>query len=321
MARGGYAWWYLDAVSDDGEHALSVIAFVGSVFSPFYASARRRAGNDVSPMNHCALNVALYRKRGGGMWALTEHAAEQVQRTASALQIGSSALLWGRDMLALQLDERTAPQRTPLRGMLRVHPSAVTSHSYALDAAGRHHWRPIAPCARIEVALARPALRWQGEAYLDSNIGSAPLEDDFVRWDWMRAPLQGGRTAVLYDGTRRDGTPFGIAQAFAPDGTASAIEAPPRAPLPATRWRLAREARCEAGSTPQVQQSLEDGPFYARGLLATQLQGRRVLAVHESLSLDRFRARWVQALLPFRMRGLRRAALQRLGLGATGRQP
>jgi carotenoid 1,2-hydratase len=206
--------------------------------------------------------------------------------------------------------------------MLRVHPSAVTAHSYALDAAGRHHWRPVAPCARIEVALARPALRWRGEAYLDSNIGSAPLEDDFVRWDWMRTRLPDGRTAVLYDGQRRDGTPFGIAQAFAPDGTASAIAAPPRVALPPTGWRLAREARCDAGATPRVQQSLEDGPFYARGLLATQLQGQPVLAVHESLSLDRFRARWVQALLPFRMRGLRRAALQRLGLGKhPGRQP
>ena len=31
---GGYAWWYVDALSDDGRHGLTVIAFVGSVFSP-----------------------------------------------------------------------------------------------------------------------------------------------------------------------------------------------------------------------------------------------------------------------------------------------
>ncbi len=29
---GGYAWWYLDAVSDDGRNALTIIGFVGSVF-------------------------------------------------------------------------------------------------------------------------------------------------------------------------------------------------------------------------------------------------------------------------------------------------
>jgi len=41
---GRHVWWYVDAISDDGQHALSVIAFVGSVFSPYYAwaFARRR---------------------------------------------------------------------------------------------------------------------------------------------------------------------------------------------------------------------------------------------------------------------------------------
>ncbi|MGB5835339.1 MAG: hypothetical protein WBG92_25590, partial [Thiohalocapsa sp.] len=38
----GYAWWYVDALSDDGEHGLTLIAFIGSVFSPYYFSGRRR---------------------------------------------------------------------------------------------------------------------------------------------------------------------------------------------------------------------------------------------------------------------------------------
>ncbi len=42
VARRGYAWWYIDAVSDCGSHALTIIAFVGSVFSPYYAWARRK---------------------------------------------------------------------------------------------------------------------------------------------------------------------------------------------------------------------------------------------------------------------------------------
>jgi carotenoid 1,2-hydratase len=45
----------------------------------------------------------------------------------------------------------------------------------------------------------------------------------------------------------------------------------------------------------------EDAPFYARSLLDSKLLGEPVSAVHESLSLDRFNARWVQLLLPFRM--------------------
>ncbi len=34
VAPGGYAWWYVDALSEDGTKALTIIAFVGSVFSP-----------------------------------------------------------------------------------------------------------------------------------------------------------------------------------------------------------------------------------------------------------------------------------------------
>ena len=69
---GGYAWWYVDALSDDGQHGLTLIAFIGSVFSPYYAWARRRGPAD--PQNHCALNVALYGP-GGNRWAHDRTAA------------------------------------------------------------------------------------------------------------------------------------------------------------------------------------------------------------------------------------------------------
>jgi carotenoid 1,2-hydratase len=174
--------------------------------------------------------------------------------------------------------------------------------------------------SRVEVAFERPAWRWQGRAYLDSNLGDAPLEDDFLRWDWLRAALPDGRTAVLYDGQRRDGTPFSIAQAFGPDGTALALDAPPAQALPPSGWRLERHARCGAGARPQVRQSLEDAPFYARCLLDTRIQGQDVTAVHESLDLRRFAAPVVQWMLPFRMRGWRHAlALARNRAAASAR--
>ena len=51
----GYDWWYLDALGDDGQHGLTIIAFIGSVFSPYYKLSGRS-----DPANHCAMNVALY---------------------------------------------------------------------------------------------------------------------------------------------------------------------------------------------------------------------------------------------------------------------
>lgn len=40
----GYCWWYVDALSDDGKHGITIIAFIGTVFSPWYAWARRGGG-------------------------------------------------------------------------------------------------------------------------------------------------------------------------------------------------------------------------------------------------------------------------------------
>jgi len=51
-----------------------------------------------------------------------------------------------------------------------------------------------------------------------------------------------------------------------------------------------------------VVETLEDTPFYARSLLATRLLGTEAIAVHESLSMERFASGWVQRLLPFRIR-------------------
>ena len=69
MTPGGYGWWYVDGVSDDGAHGITIIAFVGSVFSPYYKWARGRR-QPPDPAHHCALNVALY-GRGGKRWAMT----------------------------------------------------------------------------------------------------------------------------------------------------------------------------------------------------------------------------------------------------------
>ena len=49
----GYAWWYVDALSDDGKEGLTLIAFIGSVFSPYYFKGRRRGDDD--PRNYCSL--------------------------------------------------------------------------------------------------------------------------------------------------------------------------------------------------------------------------------------------------------------------------
>jgi carotenoid 1,2-hydratase len=304
VAPGGYAWWYLDALSDDGEHGITIIAFLGSVFSPYYAWARRRAaGGAADPLAHCAINVALYRRsaRIGRRWCMTERGRGTVVRSSDGLQIGPSLIERQGETLTFCLDEVSAPWPSRLHGMVRLHAGAWADHGVALDTAGRHRWSVLAPCARVEVDLSAPALRWSGPGYLDSNQGQAPLEADFIGWNWSRARLDDAQTAVVYDVLRRDGTPLSIAQAFDAGGASQAFTAPAEAALPTSAWRLARSCRSDIGTTARVAQSLEDGPFYNRSVVEATWAQRPVHAIHESLSLDRFDARWVQALLPFRM--------------------
>jgi len=291
----------VDALSPDRRFGLTVIAFVGSVFSPYYAWSGRGA-----PENHCALNVALYGPGGATAWAMTERGARALHRDAGALAIGPSALSWDGEGLTIRVEEISAPAPPspsllqPVRGVVRVRPADVNREAFTLDAAERHVWRPIAPRADVEVAFDDPSVAWRGEGYFDTNEGVEPLEEAFADWDWSRAHLRRD-TAVLYDLRRRDGSDLSLALRFDAAGRARPVEPPPRIALPSTVWRVARRSRADAGAPVAVRGTWEDTPFYARSEIDTRLFGEPARAVHESLSLSRLRSPWVRALLPFRM--------------------
>lgn len=303
VPRDGYAWWYVDALSDCGRHGLTMIAMLGCVFSPWYAAARRRG--EGNPLAHPALNLALYGE-GGRRWALTERGAGDVERSNAQLAIGPSALRWDGTRLVIEVNEITSPWPSRLCGRVTVHPSMLLSQAYAIDALGRHLWTPISPHCRVEVEFTQPALRWQGTAYLDANEGSAPLEADFDSWNWSRASAT-DCSRIFYDTCWRADVATkssrgrSISLAIDAKGRTEELPAPPRQALPATRWGIARETRCDAGARAEVLETLESGPFYARSLVRTRAEGRDWTAFHESVSLRRFAARWVQALLPVRL--------------------
>ena len=288
-------------MSHNGRHGMTIIAFLGSAFSPYYAWASKREAAD--PLNYCALNVALYdlgATRGGRRWTMTERRRHDVRRSTGELAIGPSSLVWDGDALSIWIDEYTTPWPSRVRGVVRIYPQFITDRVAALDAASQHRWWPIAPSTRVQVVLEEPDLRWLGTGYLDSNWGDAPPEIAFSRWDWSRATLQVG-TAVLYDIQRRQGAPLLLALRFAPSGQVEEFEPPAAASLPRTLWGIERGTRADLPASATVIKTLEDGPFYARSLVAAQLLGEPIRAVHESVSLDRLRRLWVKLLLPFRM--------------------
>ncbi len=290
---GGYAWWYVDGLSDDGRHAITLIAFVGSVFSPYYYVAGRR-----NPEAHCALNVAVYGP--GARWAMTERPAASVQREKSQFQVGPSSVRWERDRMVLDVNETGFPSLLPIRGRVTVHPSGLGQRAVPLDAKGTQTWWAIAPVARIEVELDRPDLKWSGHGYIDMNYGSTMLEEGFRRWDWSRLTLSDG-TAVLYEAERRDDSNVALGLKFDKDGQDSTFDLPPASPMKKTLWRVHRTTRADPGGAPQELMRCEDSPFYSRSVIGSRILGETVTGMHESLDLDRFASPFVKMLLPCRM--------------------
>lgn len=298
VVDGGYAWWYLDAVSADGRHGLTVIWFVGSVFSPYYAWARAHGDGTAPAENHVSCNVALYGP--AARWAMTERGNAAIARTPGHLVIGPSSMVFDGTRLVAALNEITVPWPRRLAGRLELTPRITNTISYALDAGGRHHWCPLWPAADIRVTFDSPQLDWSGHAYVDHNHGSEPLEAAFDHWHWSRS-VAGDDARLRYEVTRLDGSTQYLGLRFAGDGRIDALRPAPLQRLPATPlWRIPRATR--ANGTVRVKRTFEDTPFYARSLLdIEEPDSAPAQIIHESLSLGRFRSPIVRWMLPFRM--------------------
>jgi len=266
---------------------------LGSVFSSYYAWSGRG-----EPMNHCAVNVALYSRRGN-RWAMTERGKRDVFVSERALAIGPSHMRWDGGALTIEIDETTCPLPSRIKGMVRLTPAAMTRQAFTLDDRGQHHWWPIAPEAHIEVSMTRPGVQWAGQGYFDMNRGSAPLEAAFRNWSWSYARLE-DRAVLFYDTEQKDGAARRIAASIDATGQITPLEPPPVARLPRTRWMMRRVTRADPGHTPRVLRSLEDTPFYARSIVATRIFGETAVGMHEQLNLDRLAHPLVRVMIPFR---------------------
>lgn len=153
--------------------AISVIGFVGSVFSPWYAWSGRR-----NPADHCCLNVVLYGR--GGRRTMTDRGETALRQSPEALEIGPSRMHWNGTCLDIEIDERAVPRFDRLRGRIRVHPAAVTAVELPLTPEGAHVWRPFAPTAEIEVSITGRAGAGAGTATSTPTLVHARWRQTFA---------------------------------------------------------------------------------------------------------------------------------------------
>jgi carotenoid 1,2-hydratase len=309
---GAYHWWYFDATSDDGEHALVVIVFVGSVFSPWYFG-RLAAGERARPREHCAINVALSRRgrRLASRWVFSEYDAftgDVRGEGRDGIGIGRNRLIKGRDgVYELSLDDQgpTWSLPLPVRGTVRFAPSGPTgvpaSGPFVLDRAGAHRWAPVAPRCRVEARLTAPDLRFSGDGYHDVNHGDEPLGRAFTRWHWARSHER-ERTRIRYDRALADGT----RRVLDIECSAAGLhhehrDEPEPMRLSLGGWALMEPSvlRVDARTALREVKRVESSPFYARYTARTP---DGAPAVGEHLDLERFSMPSMQKMLPFRAR-------------------
>jgi len=245
------------------------------------------------------VNVSLWQKNRY-LWAFTERGRKTVERGPQHISIGPSCLSWDGNEFLVSLRELAWPIPRRIEGQIRIIPTQLGNRSVLLDGAGWHRWRPIAPHATVDVQMSRPFMRWSGHAYLDQNTGMEPLEDTFSSWTWSRARLS-RETAIFYDLERREEGSLSVALRAKSDGTIEEMtDPPPPAECPATRWRLARSTRADAGQVPELLRTMEDGPFYARSLWQSRVRGESATVLQESLDLDRLCKPWARLMIPYR---------------------
>ena len=295
---GNYLWWYVDGLSDDGLYGFSIIAFVGSVFSPYYAWANK--SEPAQADNFCAINVALYTPTKK-YWTMTERGRNAIHRTANQFTIGPSQLSWQDNTLTITINERVPLLGQRVQGSIKVHTEQLFNHVASLDDQQKHRWGPIAPSSRVEVSFNKPNLNWIGNAYFDSNEGDEAINKPFSEWDWSRSHLKDGSTAVIYDVRQKNGVEKVLATKFNVDGSTEDFLAPKRVELRKTGWRIQRNMRSDLDQEVSVINTLEDTPFYARSMIASKLLGEDVVSMHETLNIKRLESGIVQCMLPWRM--------------------
>jgi carotenoid 1,2-hydratase len=277
-----------------------IIALLGNPFSPAYARAREAPGAPPDALGYCSINVALYGEKKRA-WALHERPIKAEDRAPDGVLIGQSSMRWQGDRLCVDIDERTTPFGRPVRGKVSLYPELLSGLALQIDARGEHRWWPVSPLARIEVDLPEPGLRFTGHGYYDANAGQVPLEAAFDTWSWSRARAA-DNAYLTYDVAGLSGERRSLAFKISARGEVADLAPVWSTPLRRSVFGLSPRARVDYGEPCRVVRSLEDGPFYARALVATRLDSQPVIAMHESLAAQRLRRGWVRWLVKHRMR-------------------
>lgn len=316
---GAQEWWYFDAISDDGEHALVIVWYAGLPFDPDYGVRTLRHLKNPGrypapdPLDHAAIGLSLYHRGETLAYALNRYPRERFEHRAEPFSVAVARSRVERDATGYRLRVETPERdgRRTIRADLRFAPASATEplERDLGGSGGPHHWILAAADCRVEGTVALEgaggsALDFRGRGYHDHNAGAEEISLAWTRWRWGRVHF-GRQTAIYYqaeprDGPRRslwivceDGRPADVREDFA---------------LKLDDWRrhplgIRYPRSLEVGDARVEGAHLVDsGPFYLRWLSEFTIGGGSAVGISELLEARALHRPWFNWMIPYRLK-------------------
>lgn len=288
---GAYRWFYADVTA--GPFSAVCIFMLGSLFSPRYSVAARRGGR---PLEHSAVNFALYHEGVRRLWVLSEYPRAELE-SPGRLRIGRSTLTYsGEGTVRMDVEDSTAPWGRPVRASLTLRPMTPVGEVVRLMPDLPHYWQALAPRARARLEVPSLGVEADGLGYHDTNHGDELLGARLSGWHWARTHGE-GETVVDYH--LPDGVPSLRVVAREAGVRCEREVAHEARPTNMTGWGLRVPSRLHAGNQlvgePRL---LESSPFYAR------LEARQgtLDSLGEVADFRRFHSPFIRWMAHFRTR-------------------
>lgn len=292
---GAYEWWYVDALSPDGEWGVVVIQFRGMPMSPEYLEAIETSTG--RPVDHCGYAVSVYHRTTRVGFAFRE--------------IESSSFIPPDGIFEVDTAHPDLPQSIRVRIEVADSPLQDTGVR-----SGDHGWVLVAPRVQATVSLTLaengvPMVEagWTGLAYRDHNFGSHPLHEAFGDWYWGR--VHADDRTIVYLAVPDAIEPFIMCGEIGEGASTLSPWADVHLEVdrvrPSIMGLMAGRRVTLIGTDPRGREArltchnrhvVEDGPFYQRYLSDWRLDGINLgRGTSEYMRASRLGAAWIRPFL------------------------
>lgn len=306
---GAYEWWYVDALSSDGQWGVVAILFRGMPMSPTYLKnpKQMRAGCAVSIYHH-GVRIAF---------SFTEYPLEHAifDENSIHVEVGTSSLVVDQD------------------GILRVRchvPCDVDGRLIELEIVGKttidyrdcrnemsdlHAWVLAQPFMQADVLVSimeqyKPVVTqaFAATVYHDHNLGRRAMHCDFHHWYWGRVHLRDTAYVFLATPNSSDNN-IHVYEIYRDGSIVPWIDVSVHFEKPSISMMglvSHKHVVVRGASTDGVRhelvckndQTCEDGPFYQRYISSWILDGQPCgLGMSEYMFVARMQSAWIRPFL------------------------